>query len=178
MSDGVTVRRLTSLPQVDVRFGAGDAALVQRLADAMTAPPPTVPNTVTAATDGDGHWLWLGPDEWLVVGLEGRGEEVGPEIERVLHDAAGDAFLTTVDVSANRVGLEVAGPRTRDLLAFGCSLDLDDRAFPTGTCAQTNVARANVILWRREDEVWWLLVRPSFVGYLQAWLDDARAGLG
>ena len=178
MTDGVTMRRLASLPQVDVRFDAGDALLVERLSAAMTASPPTEPNTVNAAADGDGHWLWLGPDEWLVAGLEGRGEAVAPEIERVLRDAAGDAFLTTVDVSANRVGLEVAGPRVRDLLAFGCSLDLDDRAFPTGRCAQTNLARANVILWRREAETWWLLVRPSFVAYLQAWLDDATAGLG
>ena len=178
MSGVVTIRRLASLPQVDVRFDAGDAPLVARLSDAMTAPPPTAPNTTAAAADGDGHWLWLGPDEWLVVGREGGGEDVGPAVEAALRQAAGEAFLTTVDVSANRVVLELDGPGARDLLAFGCSLDLDDRAFPTGSCAQTNVARANIILWRREDAVWWLFVRPSFVAYLLAWLDDAQAGLG
>lgn len=172
------IRRLAPLPQVDVRFDPRDAALIERLASAMTASPPVQPNTTSAAADGEGHWLWLGPDEWLVTGTEGGGSEVGPAIEAALRAAAGDAFLTTVDVSANRVGLEISGPRARDLLAFGCSLDLDDRAFPPGSGVQTNVARANVILWRRDVDVWWLLVRPSFVSYLQAWLLDAEVGLG
>jgi sarcosine oxidase subunit gamma len=179
MSGDVRIRPMARLPQVDVRFDPGDAALVDRLAMAMTAPPPLTPDTTMAAEDGDGHWLWLGPDEWLVVGLEGRGDEVGPEIEQALRVAAGDAFLTTVDVSANRVGLEVAGPGARDLLAFGGSLDLEAPAFGPGRCAQTNVARANVILWQVDDApTYRLLVRPSFVAYLQAWLDDAESGLG
>jgi sarcosine oxidase, subunit gamma len=178
MSGAVRIRQMRPLPQVDVRFDPADAALVARLATAMTAPPPLAPNTVGAADDGEGHWLWLGPDEWLIVGVEGGPDEVGPAVEAALRDAAGDAFLTTVDVSANRVGLEVAGPDAERLLAFGCSLDLDHPAFGAGRCAQTMVARAGVILWQ-VDEVptYRLLVRPSFAAYLQAWLEDAATGL-
>jgi sarcosine oxidase subunit gamma len=170
---------MAPLPQVDVRFDASDAALVERLATATTARPPRTPNTVAAADDGEGHWLWLGPDEWLIVGPEGGAAAVGPAIETALREAAGEAFLTTVDVSANRIGLEVAGPDARALLAFGCALDLDHPASGAGRCAQTMVARAGVILWAVDElPTYRLLVRPSFVAYLQAWLEDAATGLG
>ena len=107
-------------------------------AAAATVAPPLGRTRSPTAPDGQGHWLWLGPDEWLVVGPEGGGHDIAPAVEAALREAAGDAFLTTVDVSANRVGLEVCRRRMSiDLLAFGCSLDLDDRAFPAGACAQT-----------------------------------------
>jgi sarcosine oxidase subunit gamma len=179
MSGAVRIRRMALLPQVDVRVDPTDAALVARLAAATTAAPPLAPNTVRAASDGRSHWLWLGPDEWLIVGQEGAPDEGGPAVEATLHAAAGDAFLTTVDVSANRVGLEVAGPDARALLAFGCALDLDHPAFGAGRCAQTLVARAGVIVWQVDElPTYRLLVRPSFVAYLQAWLEDAATGLG
>ena len=172
------VRRMAALPQVDVRFDAADTALVARLAAAATVAPPRTPNTTATAPDGQGHWLWLGPDEWLVVRPEGGDAAVAPAVETALRDATGSSFLTVVDVSANRVGLELRGDAVPDLLAFGCSLDLDDRAFPSGACAQTMVARANVVVWRLDATTWRLLVRPSFAAYLRAWLEDAAAGLG
>jgi len=167
------IGRLEPLAQVDLRVDPTDAAAMDRLRAVLGVALPTVANTVTRSTDGERHALWLGPDEWLIVGPSGT----APAIEADARDAAGDAFVTTVDVSANRVSLEVDGDRARDLLAFGCSLDLDDRAFPVWSCAQANVARANVVLWRRARDRWSLLVRPSFAAYLQAWLEDARAGL-
>lgn len=175
----MTIRRLGPLPQVDVRFDPTDAALVARLTAMAGVAPPLAANTVAAAPGGQGHWLWLGPDEWLVVGPEGGGPEIAPAVEAALRGGAGDAFLTTVDVSANRVGLEVSGAHARDLLAFGCSLDLDPPAFGPGRCAQTLVARAGVVLWQVDDgPTFRLLVRPSFLAYLEAWMDDAAIGLG
>ena len=67
----MTVRRMGSLPQVDVRFDPADRALVGRLTAMAGVAPPLAANTVASAPDGQGHWLWLGPDEWLVVGPEG-----------------------------------------------------------------------------------------------------------
>ena len=115
--------------------------------------PPLAPNTVA------GGALWLGPDEWLVLG--GREEDYP------------DAWAA-VDVSANRVCLELAGPGAADVLARGCALDLHPPVFPPGRCAQTLVARAQVILYRTDD-AFRLLVRPSFADYLRAWLRDAGA---
>ncbi len=119
------------------------------------APPgfPVEPNT-TAQVDGR-TVVWLGPDEWLVLG--GR--------EADFPDAA-----AAVDVSANRVAFELAGPGSADVLATGCSVEV-----APGRCAQTLLARAQVILLRPEHERWWILVRPSFAPYLRAWLEDALA---
>ncbi len=97
--------------------------------------------------------LWLGPDEWLVLG--GREEDYP--------DAA-----AVVDVSANRVAFELSGSGAADVLAAGCSVEVEP-----GCCAQTLLARAQVILFRPEPDRWWILVRPSFAPYLRAWLQDA-----
>ena len=116
--------------------------------------PPVAPNTFA------GDAVWLGPDEWLVLG--GR--------EADFPDAA-----AAVDVSANRVCLELTGPGAAGVLARGCALDLHDSVFPPGRCAQTLVARAQVILLRTGEDAFRLLVRPSFAPYLRAWLRDAGA---
>jgi sarcosine oxidase subunit gamma len=113
---------------------------------------PVEPNTSA------GNVLWLGPDEWLVLG--GR-EEDYPDATAV------------VDVSANRVCFELAGDDVEDVLELGCSLDLHPSMFAPGRCAQTLLARAQVILHRTELETFRILVRPSFAPYLQAWLEDA-----
>ena len=171
----VTLREMGPMAQVSLRADPADAGLLARIGEALTALPPTVPNTATAATDGEGHVLWLGPDEWLVVATEDAPTEVAAAIEAAVRGAAGDAFLTAVDVSANRVGIEIAGPGAADLLASGCALDLE-RGLPVGGCAQTLLARANVVLWHVADDptpVYRVLVRPSFVRYLLGWLRDA-----
>jgi sarcosine oxidase subunit gamma len=115
---------------------------------------PVAPNT-TATVEGR-LVLWLGPDEWLVLG--GR-EEDFPGADAV------------VDVSANRVAFELAGRGAADVLARGCPLDLHPSAFPPGRCAQTLVAKAQVVLHRPEHDRLTLLVRPSFAPYLRSWLD-------
>jgi sarcosine oxidase subunit gamma len=113
---------------------------------------PVEPNTTA------GNVLWLGPDEWLVVG--GREEDYP--------DAA-----AVVDVSANRVCFELAGGDVEDVLAQGCSLDLHPSVFAPGCCAQTLLAKAQVILHRTERDSFRIFVRPSFAPYLRVWLEDA-----
>ncbi len=117
---------------------------------------PVEPNTT--ASIGERTVLWLGPDEWLVLG--GREE-----------DYPGAAAV--IDVSANRVVLELSGPEAAGVLASGCSVEL-----APGRCAQTLLARAQVILFRPGLERWWILVRPSFAPYLRAWLEDALTSEG
>jgi sarcosine oxidase subunit gamma len=112
---------------------------------------PVEPNAT--AVVGERTVLWLGPDEWLVLG--GR--------ESDYPDAA-----AVVDASANRVVFELSGAEAVDVLATGCSVELEP-----GRCAQTLLARAQVILLRPELERWWILVRPSFAPYMRAWLEDA-----
>jgi sarcosine oxidase subunit gamma len=86
-----------------------------------------------------------------------------------------DEHVSVTDVSAQRTTLLVGGPRARDLLAHGCSLDLHPRAFGPGRSAQTMLARAQVVLVARDEPRagFWVLVRSSFAGYLTDWLLDA-----
>jgi sarcosine oxidase subunit gamma len=96
-------------------------------------------------TSAGGPWsaLWLGPDEWLVVGPEGA----EATLVETLTEALGEDRGSVVDVSAARATLSLTGPGARDLLEQACSLDLHPRAFPAGRCAQTTFARAQILLW-------------------------------
>lgn len=116
--------------------------------------PTPAPGRVVAW--GERSVLWLGPSEWLVMD--------GDPIE----------LPGGVDVSANRTTIRLGGPHARDILEKGCTLDLHPRAFTTGHCAQTTVARTQVILWQLSaDPAYHLLVRGSFAQYLADWLVDA-----
>jgi sarcosine oxidase subunit gamma len=146
------------LTMVDVRVAPTSPA-ASALGDRLGGPLPVVPGAVVDA--GARHILWLGPDEWLVVGP--------PDDHDLLSLAEPGASI--VDVSANRTTVEVT---SRELLEHGCALDLHPRAFHAGHCAQTTVARTQVILWQTSDApTYRLLVRPSFAHYLADWLTDA-----
>ncbi|MEV6765140.1 sarcosine oxidase subunit gamma family protein [Streptomyces sp. NPDC051105] len=163
--------RLAELPflaQVNVRLDAkGPAA--DGVGLALGLPLPLEPGTVVHT--GEVTAVWLGPDEWLVVGRPGTERE----LEDRIRSAAGSEPVAVTDVSAQRTTLLVGGPRARDLLSHGCALDLHPRAFGPGRCAQTTLARTQVVLVARAESRagFWLLVRSSFAGYLVDWLLDA-----
>jgi sarcosine oxidase subunit gamma len=121
---------------------------------------PVEPNTVTGTMERG--VLWLGPDEWLLVGLPGRAPELTAELEEGLvgvHHAV-------VDVSANRAVIDLRGDLRHGLLASGCGLDLDPAGgWVPGRCAQALFARAAVLLQEMEGTTR-LFVRPSFANYV------------
>lgn len=169
LPDGIRERPFHA--QLDVRLDPADAT-ARAGVEAAVGPLPVEPNT--AHGDGEASVLWLGPDEWLVVGPP-DGE--GP-LERQLRESLGEAAgrVAIVDVSANRTIVELARPDARAILEGGCPIDLHPRAFGPGRCAQTLVARANVIVHQLGSEpepVFRLFVRPSFAAYLATWLTDA-----
>ncbi len=142
---------------------------------ALGAGLPTRPNTWVAA--GDGEVVWLGPDEWLVTSRSANAA-VSEAALRAL--VAGEAGGAAVDTSAQRVVLRIGGRLTRELLSFGCSLDLHPRSFPAGRSAQTLLGGAGVLLLARDaaadadgGAVLDVHVRSSFAGHLADWLLDA-----
>jgi sarcosine oxidase subunit gamma len=170
------VRELPFLAQVDLRVDPADAALLARVGESLGVALPSEPGRTVVSDDAARHVLWLGPDEWLIVGEPGT----GPALEAALRAAIADGTGAVVDVSANRTTISVSGPRARDLLAFGCPIDLDERRFKPGMCAQTLLARANVLIapvGPAVEPAFRIFVRPSFAGYLAAWLSDAAVGL-
>jgi sarcosine oxidase subunit gamma len=165
--------RLAELPflaQVNLRLDPKGAA-ADAVGLALGLSLPVEPNTTVRS--GELTVLWLGPDEWLVVGPP----DTQRDVEHRIRAAAGDEHIAVTDVSAQRTTLLVSGARARDLLAHGCALDLHPRAFGAGRCAQTMLARAQVVLVARDEPGagFWVLVRSSFAGYLTDWLLDAAA---
>jgi sarcosine oxidase, subunit gamma len=160
----VTAESVPFLAQVSLRL---DPAL----ADRSPFPLPLEPNT--AWEDGPRAALWLGPDEWLVLGPPHAGAEIAAELE----SAFADVHRSVVDLSANRVAIELGGPDRFDLLSKGCPIDLHPFAWAAGMCAQTLLAKAQVILHERAETTG-LLVRTSFADYLVDWLLAAGGEAG
>ncbi|MGW4526731.1 sarcosine oxidase subunit gamma [Amycolatopsis sp. NPDC004378] len=137
--------------QLTVRLRGGDTLLGVALPDPCTF------------TSGNGvDILWMGPDEYLVLAEPGRETELEASLSR-----ESDAV---VDVSAQRNVVRLTGEHAADVLAHGCSIDLET-ATP-GTCVQTLLARTGIVLMVRE-EGFTILVRQSFSDYFHAWLADA-----
>ncbi len=171
---GVHLREVPFLAQVNLRVDPEDRRSMRRIAAALNQELPATPNTV--ATAGIRQLLWLGPDEWLVIGPEADARW----IERALRSALGEpdpataGFGSVVNVSAGRTVLELSGPAARELLEKGCALDLHPLVFRPGQCAQTLVSHAEVVLHQISDTpAYRLLVRTSFARYLALWLLDA-----
>jgi sarcosine oxidase, subunit gamma len=178
--DGVLLAEVPFLAMVNLRVDP-DGPPAGRIAAALGVELPTVPNTVAASA----AWsvLWLGPDEWLVLGPDGA----TPALVEALRGALAGTRGSAIDVSSNRTTIEVSGTHARDVLEQGCPLDLHPRVFGPGRCVQTMLARAQVVLWwpgeedsggpRRDgapaEPVYRVLVRGSFADYLAAWLTDA-----
>jgi sarcosine oxidase, subunit gamma len=148
----VTLEHVPFLAQVSLRL---DASLAAR----APYPLPLEPNT--AWEDGPRAALWLGPDEWLVLGPPHAGGAIVGE----LGSALDGVHRSVIDVSANRVAIELGGPDRLEILASGCPLDLHARSWRRGMCAQTLFAKTQVIVHERSDTTG-VLVRPSFAGYL------------
>jgi sarcosine oxidase subunit gamma len=147
----------------------GDAAVRAATESALGVPVPAA--ACRAGVNGERAALWLGPDEWLLLapaaqaGLETRLERA---LEGLPH--------SLVEVSHRQVGLLVHGPQAALLLASGCPLDLDVRAFPVGMCTRTMLAKAEVVLWHTAADEFHLEVWRSFAPYVTQFLAEAARG--
>jgi sarcosine oxidase subunit gamma len=126
-----------------------------------------------AGSQGERAALWLGPDEWLLISPEPRGDETAAALRAALAELP----HSLVDVSHRQVALEVSGPQAPTLLAAGCPLDLDASAFPVGMCTRTMLAKAEIVLWRTAGEAFRIEVWRSFAPYVSAFLGEAARGI-
>ena len=133
-----------------------------------------IPTTACRANvAGERAALWLGPDEWLLITPVADGDAV----QRSLNAALKDLPHSLVDVSHRQMAFAVSGPPAATLLASGCPLDLDERAFPVGMCTRTMLAKAEVVLWRTAPAAFRLEVWRSFAAYVSLYLADAARGM-
>jgi sarcosine oxidase subunit gamma len=159
--------------QVNLRGNPEDASFANAVSGLLGFALPTTPNR-TAAGNGLTA-LWLGPDEWLIVGAPGREATFVPELRQVL---AGQ-HAAVVDLSDARTVIIAGGRDVRDMLQKGTPLDLHPRVFQAGHCAQTALSKANVILHQLDEQPRYeIYVQNSFADYLWNWLERASAEYG
>ena len=167
------IRELPFTAQINLRGNPAEAAFAGHAAQALGTPLPQPANTWTGGNECT--VLWLGPDEWLVAAADGRAEALCGALRRAL---AGTHHSVT-DLSANRTAIEISGDDARSVLAKGTSLAMHAAAFAPPQCAQSWLAKAQVILQCCEVRpVFRLYVRNSFADYLACWLVDAATESG
>lgn len=178
-ADGTAGVRLSERPaagRISLRGDPGDRGFMAAAGQALDLVLPVEPNTSAGA--GPVRALWLGPDEWL---LTTEREAAAGLIDALRAGLAGVA-AAVVDVGDAATAIRLEGPRARDVLAKGCTLDLHPGVFPPGRVAQTLIAQADAILHRVDDgggeAAFDIHVRRSFAEYLWLWLADAAIEYG
>jgi len=128
-----------------------------------------------AMVQGARATLWLGPDEYLLLGGIDGAEVAGDESQAAagaLELALKDRPHALVDISHRQFALEVSGPRAATILSGGCPLDLDLSEFPVGMCTRTVFAKADIVLWRTREDAFHVEVWRSFAGYVAGLLHE------
>jgi|TARA_Y100000294_G_scaffold59167_1_gene55934 sarcosine oxidase subunit gamma len=171
---GVWFQELPFRAHLNLR-SAASTGCTEALAPITGAVLPLEPNTASYGRRCLVHWL--GPDEWLLIAAP-TDTRLQAELEAVL---AGSHYALT-DLSGGQTLLRTGGPKLREVLASGCTLDLHPRRFGPGQCAQTLVAHVGALLRvaaEVEDaDVIDIVVRRSFADHLLHWLLDASAEVG
>jgi sarcosine oxidase, subunit gamma len=132
-------------------------------------------DALTSSRDGDMSFLWLGPDEWMLV----TAPEDAEAQARAAREALAEIHHQFVDVSDYYTVIELSGGRARELLMKLTTLDVHPRAFRTGMVAGSVFARANAWLWQTTDDAgeggptFRLFIRWSMADYLWCVLADA-----
>jgi sarcosine oxidase, subunit gamma len=163
LPDGaLTFEELRFAQQIGIRLRGRVPAYLAGL------PLPLEPNRTTSMRTV--RVSWLGPDEWLITAPE----DAVPELPIRIARALADRRAAVTDISASRAIIEIAGPRSRELLQKGCGLDLHPRAFGPGQCAQTLFARLPVIIDQLSAApAYRVYLRRSSAQWLCEWLIDA-----
>jgi sarcosine oxidase subunit gamma len=167
IAPGPWVQTLAPAVRFVLRGGEAVRAAAQQALGVPVAAAPC-----RAGVAGERAALWLGPDEWLLLGTP-----TDEGIEALRAGALAGLAHSLVDVSHRQIALAVRGPQAPTLIASGCPLDLDARAFPVGMCTRTMLGKCEVVLWRTRPEEFRLEVWRSFAAYVAHYLAEAARGM-
>jgi sarcosine oxidase, subunit gamma len=160
------IHRLPPVRRWSLRCRAGSVAAIGA---ALGLP---LPEAMCRANGQDGRAaLHLGPDEWLLRAPD----DDAAWVASIAAAVQGKPF-SLVGIGDRQLGLMITGPSAEAILSAGCPLDLGEKAFPIGMCTRTIFAKAEVLLWRRDEgfivEYW-----RSFADYIEGLLDQAENDL-
>jgi sarcosine oxidase, subunit gamma len=161
---GVTLEAVSPRTRFILRGDAGASVA----GDAFGAALPRQPNR--ASTAGDRAALWLGPDEWLLLGPELDDGALRGDLEQALATVP----HALVDVSHRQTGILLSGPGAADVLNAAVPLELTEEAFPVGMATRTIFEKAEIVLWRTGPETFHVEVWRSFAPYVWDLMDAVR----
>lgn len=169
---GVTVRILQQTGHINLRGDSANSEFIAATTEMLGQALPICANTMTS---GDHRVYWLGPDEWLIVTpLEDR-----PGLIERLRKAMAGQHASVTDLSGGQLAMHASGPGTEDVLARGCTLDFHPDRFRVGACAQSGLAKANMLIGLLDNQpTFEIIVRRSFAEYLVLWLRSSAGECG
>jgi sarcosine oxidase, subunit gamma len=167
----VAGRNVHQLPPAARLVLRGGAEMRRAASDALGLPLPA--EACRAELHGERAALWLGPDEWLLIAPVADGEALAALLSAALESLP----HSVVAVGHRQTALAVKGPDAETLLASGCALDLNERAFPVGMCTRTMLGKAEVVLWRTGEQAFRIEVWRSFAAYVSQFLAEAARGI-
>jgi sarcosine oxidase, subunit gamma len=151
---------------------------VGRLRDAFDLGLPFDP--LTSSTGGGMSFLWLGPDEWMIVTEPDAADDRFARARQAL----ADIHHQLVKVGDYYTVIEISGPRAREALMKLTTLDLHPRAFKAGMVAGSMFGKTQATLWQVRDDaeeggpLFRLIVRWSMADYLWCLVADAAREFG
>ena len=145
---------------VNLRGNSQDPAFVHAVQQALGLGLPV--NACTTLANQRLRLVWVGPDDWFVLGPQGE----QAALVAALRLALGDQHAAVTDVSSGYFVVSLAGPSARDLLAQGCPMDFHPSAFHADQAATTHFYKVGITLWQTGDASGFeLLVRRSFIDH-------------
>lgn len=170
---GVVLTPLAPRERISLRADSDGLAAV---AEALGFGLPQRPKTSATSADGavTGRLvaraaLWLGPDEWLVLGPDASADD---ELS-MMSTLAGIDGVSVIDVSHRNLAILVEGLAAEAVIAAGCPQDIRLRSFPVGACSRTILGKAEIVLWRTGETTFEIECWRSFAEYVWAFLEDA-----
>lgn len=170
LRQGVEISPEQDLDYVNLRGEPSDKKFISAAKAVLGQPLPVKANTMS---NGSCRIYWLGPDEWLIVGAGVK------DLISDLRESFSGLHASVTDVSGGNVSMRLTGRSVRDVLAKGCTLDFHPDFFKGSSCAQSGLAKANVLIGLDSDETTFhIVVRRSFAEYLALWLKHSAAEYG
>ncbi|CDN49293.1 sarcosine oxidase subunit gamma [Neorhizobium galegae] len=155
-SHNATLTVAPSAERISLRVRAEEVAA---LSGALGVDLPVRPKTSASANGRTA--LWLGPDEWLVIG--DGGSDVGNSLMQAAKNSG--VLHSATDVSHRNTAILVSGPGAAAAINAGCPQDLSLKVFPVGACSRTILGKVEIVLLRTAQDAFRVEVWRSFSRY-------------
>lgn len=152
-----TGQTLTAI--VNLRGDASNLEFLRAVTKALDIGLPTDP--CTTVIKGDLRAVWVGPDDWFLIGMSGQSTQMIAKLRSCL--AAQLCAIT--DVSSGYFVVSLSGSQARTVLQQGCPIDLHPRTFGAGKAVGSQFFKVGIHLWLAREAHFEMLVRRSFIDH-------------